>query len=345
MRKLTVLSVAFPFAVVSGDPVGGAEQILSHIDRALADSGHRSIVLAAEGSLTSGELIAVPSSAGPIGRADWSRTHQFLRAGIGRLVSERKVDLVHLHGVDFHNYLPSSNVHVLATLHLPLAYYPAAVLELRRPRTWLNTVSTSQHESVGSHPRIACLIENGVVIPDGEPEAKQSFALAMGRICPEKGFHLAFDAAKAAQVPLKLAGSVGDFAEHGQYFEREIRPRLDAEREWIGPVSGPLKWQLLRSARCVLIPSLVAETASLVAREALAAGTPVIAYPNGALSETVEDGRTGFLVHDVEEMARALRRTGQIDPLVCRGVARERYSAPRMTQQYLDLYYRLLLRD
>jgi glycosyltransferase involved in cell wall biosynthesis len=91
----------------------------------------------------------------------------------------------------------------------------------------------------------------------------------------------------------------------------------------------------------VLIPSLAPETSSLVAREALACGTPVVAFPNGALSETVEHGRTGFLVETVEAMAEAIKAAGSIDPAFCREVARERFSLARMTSRYLDLYARL----
>lgn len=83
------------------------------------------------------------------------------------------------------------------------------------------------------------------------------------------------------------------------------------------------------------------ETASLVAREALSAGTPVIAYPNGALAEMIEHGRTGFLVNNVEEMAQALSRTAELDPSVGRRVAIEQYSAERMVAQYIDLYQHL----
>ena len=345
MRKLIVVSVAFPFAVVSADPVGGAEQILTRIDRALTDAGHRSIVVAAQGSLAAGELVGVPACSGPIGRNEWGRAHKSLREIIGQIVAQSGADLVHMHGVDFQYYLPSPGVRVLATLHLPLTSYPPGSLDLTRPRTWANTVSRYQHERAGHHPRIACLIENGVVAPPGPPTRKEPFALAMGRICPEKGFHLALDAAKAANIPLKLAGSVSNFPEHRQYFEDEIKPRLDDCRQWIGPVSGDFKWQLLQSAQCVLVPSLVPETASLVAREALAAGTTVIAYPSGALAETIEDGRTGFLVNNVEEMTRALSRTREIDPLCCRRIANERYSAVRMAEEYLELYQQLLQAD
>jgi glycosyltransferase involved in cell wall biosynthesis len=345
LRKLTVVSVAFPFAVVSADPVGGAEQILTRIDRALALAGHRSIVVAAEGSLSAGELVGVPVCSNPIGRNEWNGAHKYLREIIGQVVAQSDADLVHMHGVDFLYYLPPPGVRVLATLHLPLNFYPPGSLDLARPRTWVNTVSSYQHERAGHHPHVARLIENGVIAPPAATGRKQPFALAMGRICPEKGFHLALDAAKAANVPLKLAGSVSNFPEHRKYFEDEIKPRLDHSRQWIGPVCGDLKWQLLQSARCVLVPSLVPETASLVAREALAAGTTVIAYPSGALAETIEDGRTGFLVNNVEEMAQALSRTREIDPLCCRRLAKERYSAVRMAEQYLELYQQLLQAD
>jgi glycosyltransferase involved in cell wall biosynthesis len=345
LRKLTVVSVAFPFAVVSADPVGGAEQILTRIDRALAVAGHRSIVVAAEGSLSAGELVDVPACSGPIGRSEWNRAHDYLRETIGQVVAQSHADLVHMHGVDFLYYLPPPGVRVLATLHLPLNFYPPGSLDLTCPRTWVNTVSRYQHERTGHHPRVAHLIENGVIAPPTATTRKQPFALAMGRICPEKGFHLALDAAKKANVPLKLAGSVSNFPEHRKYFENEIKPRLDRSRQWIGPVCGDLKWQLLQSARCVLVPSLVPETASLVAREALAAGTAVIAYPSGALAETIENGRTGFLVNNVEEMAQAISRTLEIDPLCCRRIAKERYSAARMAEQYLELYQQLLQED
>ncbi|MGJ4944825.1 glycosyltransferase [Bradyrhizobium sp. HKCCYLS1011] len=342
MRKLTILSVAFPFALVGPDPVGGAEQILSSIDHALTRAGYRSIVIAAEGSQTWGDLVAVPRPAQPISEQDWHQAHDFLRMMIRHTVDNARVDLVHLHGVDFQNYLPAPGVPVLATLHLPLSSYSHSVLNPKRPRTWLNTVSQHQHQALGSHSRVIGLIENGVDAPQIPAGPKASFALTLGRICFEKGFHLALDAAKAADVELLLAGTISDFPEHIAYFEREIVPRLDATRRWIGAVSGLRKWQLLQSARCVLVPSLIPETASLVAREALAAGTPVIAFPNGALAETIEHGRTGFLVDDVASMTEALRRVDALDPAECRRVAQQRYSGTRMTDRYLELYQQLV---
>ena len=94
-----------------------------------------------------------------------------------------------------------------------------------------------------------------------------------------------------------------------------------------------------------MIPSLAQETSSLVAMEALAAGTPVIAFPNGALPEVIEDGRTGFLVKNTDEMARAIDQCRGLDPEVCRRVARERFSSERMARSYLELYEKVTNAD
>src|SRR5436190_12242993 len=108
---LTILSVAFPFAAVSVDAVGGAEQILALLDRGIGAAGHRSIVIAREGSRVEGELIAP--------RAD----HGEWRDAIAGVISRGGIDLVHMHGLDFAEYMPDADCAVLATLHLPVSFY------------------------------------------------------------------------------------------------------------------------------------------------------------------------------------------------------------------------------
>jgi glycosyltransferase involved in cell wall biosynthesis len=172
---------------------------------------------------------------------------------------------------------------------------------------------------------------------------KRCYALALGRICPEKGYHLALDAAAAARIPLVLAGELFRYRAHEDYFETELKPRLDGRnRRFIGPVALERKRRLLAGARCLLVPSLVSETSSLVSMEAMACGTPVIAFPSGALSEIVEHGRTGYLVNDVHEMAEAIRAVGAIDPEECRRVARERFSSRSMLARYFEVYEKLV---
>jgi glycosyltransferase involved in cell wall biosynthesis len=138
-----------------------------------------------------------------------------------------------------------------------------------------------------------------------------------------------------------VAGEVFPYEAHQRYFAAEVQPRLDSRRRFLGAVGGGRKRRLLAGARCLLVPSLAPETSSLVAREALALGTPVVAFPAGALADIVEDGRTGFLVRDVAAMATAIRRTDEIAPEDCRASARRRFSLARMTRDYLALYERL----
>jgi glycosyltransferase involved in cell wall biosynthesis len=171
--------------------------------------------------------------------------------------------------------------------------------------------------------------------------AKRNFVLALGRVCPEKGFHLALDAAEMAGAPLLIAGQVFPYPFHQHYFEAEIRPRLGPNARFLGPVGFARKRRLLSAARCLLVPSLVAETGSLVAMEALACSTPVVAFPAGALAEIVEPGVTGFLVNDAREMAEAIVMAAEIDPEQCRATARRRFSLDRMVERYFVVYERL----
>src|SRR5690349_11565555 len=122
--RLTILNVAYPLAPVGPNAVGGAEQVLTHLDAALVCAGHQSLVIAREGSRTAGTLLAVPHVEGVLTdeTQKWAQHQQ--RTAIERALHHWPVDLVHLHGVDFHEYLPPSGVPVLATLHLPPKWYP-----------------------------------------------------------------------------------------------------------------------------------------------------------------------------------------------------------------------------
>jgi glycosyltransferase involved in cell wall biosynthesis/CelD/BcsL family acetyltransferase involved in cellulose biosynthesis len=339
---LSVLQVAYPFAAVGPDAVGGAEQLLSLLDAALVRRAHRSIVIACEGAITAGRLVAVPGSGPVLDDAEWWRAHASHRAAIRAVLEANDVDLVHMHGVDFASYLPPPGVPVLATLHLPPSFYRPEALRPGRPETFLNCVSRSQRASCPAGAPVVAHIENGVRLDLFQMrESKDDFVLALGRVCPEKGFHLALDAARRAGVGLLLAGGVFPYPAHEGYFQAEIAPRLDGRRRFVGPVGGAWKHALLARARCLLVPSLAPETSSLVAMEALASGTPVVARRVGALPEIVEDGVTGFLVDSVEEMADAISRTRALRPRDCRRAAEERFSADVVVDRYCRLYSEL----
>jgi glycosyltransferase involved in cell wall biosynthesis len=342
---LCVLSVAFPFALVGDDAVGGAEQVLAQLDAALVRAGHRSIVVACAGSSPAGTLVATPRVTGPITDPARARAHAKHRRAIADALGRWPVDLVHLHGLDFHAYLPPPGPPVLVTLHLPPEWYPPEIFHLERASTFLHCVSAAQRARCPSGARLLPDVPNGVGLDDlAARHARRRFALTLGRICPEKGFHIALDAAKRAGVPLLLAGQTFPYEAHETYFAREIAPRLDAGRRFIGPIGLVRKRRLLSAARCLLLPSLAPETSSLVAMEALACGTPVIAFPSGALPEIVEHGRTGFIVADEQEMAEAIHAAATIEPDVCRATARERFSLERTVERYFALYHDLLER-
>ena len=344
--KLCVLSVAYPLAPAGPDAVGGAEQILAALDAALTKAGHHSIVVASEGSTVQGTHVATPQWRGPYTDELRACARQEHRRAIERALNRWPVDIIHMHACDFCEYLPSGAVPMLATLHLPPDWYAREAFALSRPNSWLNCVSETQARSCPSNSRLVPHIGNGVDVERLSIRLKKcDYALALGRICPEKAQHLALDAAFAAGIPLFLAGEVFPYEEHDRYFRTEIAPKLDVRRRFLGPAGFRKKRRLLASARCLLIPSLVAETSSLVAMEAMACGTPVISFRSGALPELIDDGRTGFLVDDVRQMSEALKAAAFLDPDLCRQVARERFSIHLMTRRYLDCYRRLTCAD
>jgi len=340
MRPLTVVNVGYALAEVGPDAVGGAEQIVSALDRALVAAGHRSIVVAPAGSRVAGEHVAtgpVPERFDPGTRAEASRRQASVLA---RVLDAERVDLVHLHSVDLHEQLAAcARVPVLATLHLPISFYPPALFARRGGPVTFQLVSESQRRTAPLGLAGAPVIPNGVDLTLFRPRARRrGFALALGRVCPEKRFDRALDAAARAAVPLVIGGRVFPFPDHLRHFNTEIAPRLGPRARFAGPLDLQRKRRLLSAARCLVVASDVAETSSLVALEALASGTPVVAWRAGALPEIVDHGRTGFVVDSQAELSEALLAAAELDGAACRRAAELRFCAGRMSDSYLALY-------
>ena len=168
-------------------------------------------------------------------------------------------------------------------------------------------------------------------------QQKDDYLLWIGRMTPEKGPHRAIAAAHAADVPLVLAGVI----QPGQqaFFDREVAPHIDGDRvRFVGEVGGSVKRSLFARARGLLMPIRWDEPFGMVMIEALACGTPVIAFPEGAARELVIDGKTGFLVDDEREMAAAVGRLPSIAPRDCRAWVAEHCDVDAVAAAYERTY-------
>ncbi|HLH04273.1 MAG TPA: glycosyltransferase family 4 protein [Bryobacteraceae bacterium] len=335
-HPLTILSVAYPMMTIGRGEAGGSEEILRMIDARLTSSGHRSIVIAGAGSQIAGELVSTPAVNGRLSDEIRAVAQTQQLEAIRAVLAREPVDLLHFHGLDFLTYRPqSSTVPQLATLHLPVSWYPRDLFQFEN--IMLNFVSENQARSAPTRHAMP-VVTNGVDLEAFFVTQKRGYILWMGRVCPEKGAHIAARVAHRLDRELIIAGPLHPFSSHLEYFTTEIESRLDEKRRYIGPVNGFQKSILLSQAGCLLVPSLVEETSSLVAMEAIASGTPVVAFRSGALPEVVDHGITGYIVNSEDEMAEAVALAGRIDPEACRRVAEERFSSRTMTDKYLHLY-------
>jgi len=197
----------------------------------------------------------------------------------------------------------------------------------RDPLPWANWQGTVYHG----------LPEDQLTFRPGTGE----YLAFLGRISPEKGLDEAIKIAQLVGMPLRVAAKI-DRADQ-EYFETCIKSRLhDPLIEFTGEIGYPEKNDFLGDAAALLFPINWPEPFGLVMIEAMACGTPVIAYPRGSVPEIVDDGITGFLVHNAEEAAKAVEGIAAIERRSCRRRFEERFSARRMSEDYLALYERLV---
>jgi glycosyltransferase involved in cell wall biosynthesis len=170
-------------------------------------------------------------------------------------------------------------------------------------------------------------------------EGPGDYLLFFGRIHPEKGAAEAIEVARRAGLPLVIAGIVQD----REYFEREVEPHLDRDRvSYLGPVGADERGALLGGARALLHLISFEEPFGFSVVEAMACGTPVIAYRRGSMPEIIVDGVSGFIVDDLDQAVSAVDRAATVDPAAVRGSVEPRFDVARMVDEYLDAYQRVL---
>jgi glycosyltransferase involved in cell wall biosynthesis len=355
MPAIRILYVAYPLLTVTDESAGGAEQVLWSLEREMARRGALTTVAASAGSRVSGELF---STGEPCAQPDdyerrraehEDRVVEFVRR---RVREGRAFDLIHDKSGSFWRRAAEIETPVLATLHLPRSFYPPQSFHDVAQSVRFNCVSDAQAHSFADLSALTGVVPNGIALDcfgqSGSglerPSDHREGLLWMGRICQEKAPHLALEIAARARLPITIAGQVYPFSYHQHYFEKEVASRLRQMRNatFVSSPTAAVKRRLLREAQALLVTSLAEETSSLVAMEAAASGTPVIAIRRGALADVVRDSVTGFLVEDVDQAVAALRHVSDVRPASCVRHARENFSAVTMAEGYSQLYARLV---
>jgi glycosyltransferase involved in cell wall biosynthesis len=324
---------------------GGTERIVSYLTEELVSSGHDVTLFASGDSVTSARLIASCERS--------LRKNERCKDPVAREVllvdhvieHVDEFDLLHFHTGYVHfplcRYLPVPHV---TTLHGRLDIPDLVPVFDRFRNEPLISISNAQRQPL-PWANWEATIYHGLPNDLFMFQPNQGKYLAfLGRISPEKRVDRAIEIAKRVSMPLKIAAKV-DRADR-RYFKREIEPLLSQSHvEWVGEISDQKKNEFLGNAYALLFPIDWPEPFGLVMIEAMACGTPVIAYDRGSVPEVMEDGVTGFIVQDLDDAAKAVDRVSSLSRSRCRDVFERRFAASRMASDYVDVYKGLIDND
>ncbi len=338
MKILHLAPLWFP---VSQDSLGGIETFLTGLIAALEKLGCRNTLIASGDSRTTAELVpVVPQNlydqmrSGTAAEYEYYEQHQLLLA----LERAAEFDVVHSHA-GWSAYVLSGTpglwARVLHTQHNPV-YRDQEWFVRQHPEMWISTVSEFQARRLWRQGAARCYaIHNGIDMASltFQPRGGEGL-LFIGRLEEGKGPDLAVQVARTLGRPLILAGPMVD----EEFFDRTVRPFLDGQIRYVGMVDHHRKTELFGQAACVLMPSRWEEPFGLVAVEAMACGTPVVALANGALPEIVEPGLTGYLGRDEEALAILVTHALRLDRSAIRARAAARFDMPVVAERYHNLY-------
>ena len=324
---------------------GGTERIVSYLTEELVRLGHDVTLFASGDSRTRARLVRCSDMALRLNPSvrDPLPYHIAMLDEVRRQAD--RFDILHFH-IDLLHFplIREYSQRTVTTLHgrqdLPdLRPFYAAFPEIP-----LVSISHDQRRPLGRHVNWAGNVYHGLprdLLPFTASPSGDYLAF-LGRISPEKGPDRAIKIAARAGMPLRIAAKI-DRADQA-YWDEVIAPMIAAnpDIEYVGEIGEEEKAEFLGNARALLFPIDWPEPFGLVMIEALACGTPVIAFPRGSVREIIEDGVTGFLCETVEEAIAAVRRIDSIDRRVCRETFERRFSAARMARDYLAVYEALV---
>ena len=324
---------------------GGTERLVAYLCDELTVMGHEVTLFASGDSAVNSHLAPAWPQALRLDPSicDYLAPHMIMLEMLGRRAAE--FDIVHLH-IDYLGYplLRRLGTPFLATLHGRLDLPVLQQVYETFGDVPVVSISDNQREPL-PHANYAATIHHGLpdrlLLPGFGGGGYLAF---LGRISPEKAPDAAIRIAVRAGMPLKIAAKVDRVDQ--QYFDEVVRPMLDTPRvDFIGEIGDSEKADFLGNAAALLFPIAWREPFGLAMIEAMACGTPVIAFRRGSVPEIVDDGVTGFVVENEDEAAQAAGRLNRLERARVRRVFEERFTARRMAEDYLNVYRRLIARD
>jgi glycosyltransferase involved in cell wall biosynthesis len=340
---MRIAVVAPPWTPIPPPLYGGIELVVDQLATGLLAAGH-DVTLFATGDSTSAVPIkwVLPEAEGMrIGMAVPEMRHVLFAY---RSITE--YDVVHDHTIVGPFYAERyPGIKVVTTIHGPFNEELTDLYRVLAPRVPIVCISNAQRQAAPDL-QVARVIHHGIdasafVEGDGQGDDDGEYVLFLGRMSPDKGAHRAIEVARKAGVRILLAAKMREPWERS-YFEEYVEPHLGEHAVYLGEVSHEVKLELLRGARALLFPIRWNEPFGMVMLEAFASGTPVIAFPEGAAPEVIENGVTGFLCDDEAAMADAVGRLSEIDRSACRAAVEGYFSTSRMVAEHVDLYEQLI---
>lgn len=337
--------IAPPWVPVPPTAYGGTEAVVDRLARGLRDAGH-DVLLWTTGDATCPvpRGWVLPEAAGDrMGVAAIELQHVI--AGYAAM-ADAAVDIVHDHtlvGPVYAHHHP--RLPVVTTNHGPFNEELTALYRAITPRVAVIAISHDQARRAGEVP-IAAVIHHGIdldVFPPGPGDGDEEgpYYLFLGRMAPEKGARRAALAAREAGVRLIMAAKMREPWER-EFFDTQVRPLLDDRVRYVGEADTATKVRLLGHATALVNPIRWPEPFGLVMIEALACGTPVLAFPEGSAPEIIDDGVTGFLCPDTRRLAQRIPEAATLSREACRRAAEERFSTARMVADHIALYERVI---
>jgi len=334
MRIAIVSTCALPVPPVA---YGGTELVIAELAKALTRFGHDVTVFATGDSRPCAELRWCFSS--PVWPPDDTAELLHASRAWASIVGERPpFDVVHLHQAPAVAFTAIHQLPTVLTMHhgrvANLAKYYAAF-----PDVSYVAISRRQADLVPELD-VRHVVHHGIDVDAYcAGDGRGGWLAFVGRFAPEKGVHVAIEASLSTGVPLRLGGAPHE--PNKDYFEREVRPRLARAGDlvhWKGEVNLPAKLTILGGAKAALFPIQWEEPFGLAMIESMLVGTPVIAFARGAVPEIIDEGVTGFVVRDLDEMIEKIRCVGALDRDRCRRRARQRWASARMAREYERVY-------